>query len=135
MAQAIAERELERRDLPAVVISAGTLGITGREPAQAARAALGEIDLDLEGKRSQGVSPALAERADFLPVMEPEHAEYLRDRVDGAEEKIVRLWQYVDDELDGIEDPVGRDLDAFRTTRDLLYETIDNWLDELEQST
>lgn len=135
MAKAIAERLLEERGIPSVVISAGTLGLVGREPAVEARKALGEIDLELSGERSQGVSPAMAEHADFLPVMEPEHASYLRDRVPDADQKIVRLWEYADGVEMGIADPVGDDLDAFREIRDLLYQSIDNWLDELSDST
>jgi len=135
MAQAIADELLEERDCPGVVISAGTLGLVGREPALEARKALAEIDLELSGKRSQGVSPPMAEHADYLPVMEPKHEEYLRERVADADDKIVRLWEYAESPHAGIEDPVGEDLDAFRETRDLLYECIENWLEELTSST
>lgn len=135
MAQAIAEELLEERGLAGVVISAGTLGLVGREPALEARKALAEIDLELSGKRSQGVSPPMAEHADYLPVMAPKHEDYLRDRVEDADDKIVRLWEYAEGAGSGIEDPVGEDLESFRETRDLLYECIDNWLDELTTST
>lgn len=134
MCESIAEELLEARGIPAVVISAGTLGIVGREPALAAQKAISEIGLELSGKRSQGVSPALAEHADYLPVMEPKHEEYLLDRVPDAEASIVRLWEYADEDLRRIDDPVGEDIDAFRQTRDLLYQCIENWIDELTRS-
>lgn len=134
MAQAIAEQLLDDRGIPAVVISAGTLGIVGREPAVGARRALAELDLELSGERSQGVSPAMAKHADYLPVMEPEHEEYLLEHVADAGPKIVRLWEYADGDLSGIDDPVGEDLETFRQTRDLLYRCIERWLDELAES-
>lgn len=133
MAQALAEEKLDERDVPNVVISAGTLGIEGRQPAATAVRALEEWNVELEGQRSQGVSPPLLEHADAIAVMEPKHERQLLERAPELEDKIVRLWEYADRRLDppGIEDPVGDDLETFRACRDLIDECLDAWFDEL----
>ncbi len=133
MAEAIARDLLEQRELEAVVISAGTLGITGRPPASLAERVLEEIDLSPPSTRSQGLSPALLKRADYVPVMEPKHARAVEQAAPEAAERLVRLWEYADPPIEGIADPVGENLETFRDTRDLLYECIERWLDELAE--
>ena len=67
--------------------------------------------------------------------MEPHHEEHLRRNVADADDKVVRIWEYAAESTEGIEDPVGEELETFRETRDLLYECIESWLDELLEST
>lgn len=133
MAAAIARGMLEDRDLSAVVISAGTLGITGREPAAFAKRALVEADIDPPSTRSQGISPPLLQRADYIPVMEPKHERAVRKAAPNNDSAVVRLWEYADRSLEGIDDPVGEDIETFRETRDLIYQCIDAWFDELAE--
>ncbi len=131
MAEAIAGELLDEYGLPAVVISAGTLGISGRRPASSTRQVLSEIDIEPPSTRSQGLSPALLERADHIPVMEPRHARAVADAAREARDCVVRLWEYADEPLEGISDPVGEDLETFRETRDLLYQCVDRWFADL----
>ena len=134
MAAAIARDMLEDSDdLSAVIISAGTLGINGKEPAAFTKRALTEVGIDPPSTRSQGISPPLLERADYIPVMEPKHEEAILQAAPDAESAIVRMWEYADADLDGIDDPVGQNIEAFRQTRDLIYQCIDTWLDELTE--
>ena len=129
MAEAMTKEMLEERGRPGVVISAGTLGIVGRKPAAFTRRALQEEGFDPPQTRSQGISPGLLEHADFIPVMEPKHAEHLLGISEEFDDKIVRLWHYADEPIERIDDPVGEEIEAFRQTRELLYECIETWLD------
>lgn len=131
MAESLAKHILDERGQPAVVISAGTLGLVGRKPASFARSALQEIDVEPPETRSQGISPALMEHAEYIAVMEPKHEEAVVERAPALEEKIVRLWDYAEADLEGIDDPVGENLESFRQTRELLYECLTNWFDRL----
>jgi protein-tyrosine-phosphatase len=131
MAEAIAGDLLDEYGLSAVIISAGTLGISGRQPARSTREVLTEIDIEPPSTRSQGLSPALLERADYIPVMEPKHARAVADAAPKARDRIVHLWEYADRPLEGISDPVGEDLETFRQTRDLLYQCLERWFADL----
>lgn len=131
MAEAIAGELLDEYGLSAVVISAGTLGISGRQPADSTQQVLSELDIEPPSTRSQGLSPALLERADYIPVMEPKHARAVADAAPEARDRIVRLWEFADEPLEGISDPVGEDLETFRETRDLLYQCLERWFADL----
>jgi protein-tyrosine-phosphatase len=132
MAEAIARRELEERDHSGMVISMGTLGLVGRSASSHAIRALEELDLDISDHRSQGVSVGLLDRADYVPIMTPKHRRELLERDADLEPSLVPLWQYGDHPAtdEGIPDPVGSDLETFRTCRDILVDSIDRWLDD-----
>lgn len=135
MAVALLRVKLDDQGVPAIVISAGTLGIQGRRADEFARAAVAELDAEvgeiIAGHRSQGLSPQLVDRADDVVVMAPRHERRVVEMVPDADENIVRLWAYADDTTLGqIPDPVGHDASVFRGCRDLINQCIDNWLDE-----
>jgi protein-tyrosine-phosphatase len=132
MATALAPPLLEEAGLSYRIISGGTLGIQGRRAASHARAAIAELDLDLESHRSQGANPALLRHADHIVVMAPRHERKLRASDASLAHKIVRLWEYADEDLDKIPDPVGHDLETFRASRDLIQACLRRWIDTLE---
>ena len=120
------------RNIPSVIISMGTLGIHGRPAAANSIRAASEIDLDLEGHRSQGVQAGLLEVADWLVVMEPKHARAILDINQRLADKIVRLWEHVDEDIEGIPDPVGQDIEAFRTARERIKSGLESWVEQLD---
>ena len=135
MAVALLREQFRARDIPAVVISAGTLEIQGRRAAEFARVAIAElgdeIAAHIEEHRSQGVSPPLLEMADHIVVMSPRHQDYVRRHAPRANNKVVRLWEFAEDSsLETIEDPVGLGLVAFRQCRDLIEQCLQRWLDD-----
>lgn len=138
MAEALTRSMLEQRDLEAAVISAGTLNLVGRTPADHAVQALDEIDVELSGHASQGVNRNLMRHADYIVAMAPRHVAYLEENLPQMTSKIVRMWEYADPERrprpEAIADPVGQDLDTFREARDLLVECLESFLEELEAS-
>ncbi|MFP4597362.1 MAG: low molecular weight protein arginine phosphatase [Persicimonas sp.] len=129
LAEALAKTMLAERGTPAAVISAGTLGLQGR-PAAANSVAVGaEIGLDLDSHRSQGVSVPLLRMADHIVVMAPRHENELVRKDPGLAKNIVRLWEYLDEDLEGIPDPVGKDIEAFRVMRERVKEALERWLE------
>jgi protein-tyrosine-phosphatase len=131
LAERMAKGMLAERDVPAVVISAGTLGLQGRPAAAHSIAVAAEIDVDLEGHRSQGVSLPLMRMADRIVVMAPRHEEDLLATDPALGSKIVRLWEYLDEELDHIPDPVGQNIETFRAMRDRIHTALETWVDQL----
>lgn len=135
MATAMLRHKLPRRDISAMVISGGTLGLQGRRAAEFARRAIAErsedMADDIEQHRSQGLSAPMIKRADHLLVMAPKHEETIRRIAPQSVDRIVRLWEYADDTTLGkIPDPVGHDATVFRGCRDLIERCVDNWLDD-----
>ncbi|MBI4822346.1 MAG: hypothetical protein HY791_39160 [Deltaproteobacteria bacterium] len=129
MAAVMAERALKGANVPAVVISAGTLGIHGQPAAAHAVSVMREIGLELSGHRSQGVSVQMLSFADYILVMEPLHEAYLRQKAQTVSERIHRVWEYAEPRgrLTHIADPMGQDLEAFAICRDELLACIDSW--------
>lgn len=132
IAAVLLERKLEERKAPSVIISAGTLGLTGHQAAVHARAAVQALGLSLEGHRSQGISLPLLRMADHLLIMSTRHETAILSLDPALEERLVRLWHYDDEtrEGSGIPDPVGQDLLAFIACRDLLDRCLDAWIEE-----
>lgn len=127
MAAAIARDLAEHHGQEVVVISCGTLGIVGQPAAENARRAVAEIGLDLQSHYSQGVSRGFIEHADHVFVMAPKHESRLRQMVPSLGKRVVRTWEWSSEPITQIDDPVGKDLDAFRVCRDRLLECIEAW--------
>lgn len=134
MAAGFARAKLQERDVPALVVSCGTLGIVGRPAAQLGQVAMEERGVDISDHYSQGVQLAMLDVADWVVVMAPAHHAMLLKYAPHLDERIAAMWEWADDDLEQIADPVGGDLEAFRSCRDLLETCVDNWLDHVLQS-
>lgn len=130
MAAGLARHKLVERNIEGVVISGGTLNLKGHHAAQAAIIAMEEVGIDISEHYSQGISAPMLNVADTIIVMAPEHEDVLRRAVPKIGPKIVRIWQWADEELEEIEDPVGKSLDHFRQCRDLLNQCLERWMDD-----
>ncbi|MFU8804609.1 MAG: low molecular weight phosphatase family protein [Bradymonadaceae bacterium] len=133
MAAALLKEKLKDLDRPAVIISAGTLGLSGHPAAIHAQAAVRAVGCDLGGHRSQGASIGLLRMADHIVIMSTRHEDAILAQDPSLEARLVRLWLY-DSETrheTGIPDPVGQDLAAFVGCRDLIDRCLNRWLDEL----
>jgi len=133
MAAGLAKHKLEERGIVGVIISAGTLNLTGRAAAREGVAAMKEIGLDISDHYSQGISVPLLKVADHIVVMAPKHEDALERVAPALSSKIVRMWEWASEPMDQIDDPVGMSIVEFRTCRDVLNTCLDAWLDSLEQ--
>ncbi|MEC9440674.1 MAG: hypothetical protein VYE40_06230 [Myxococcota bacterium] len=136
MAVALAKPIFEERGISVVIISGGTLGLINRPAASNAVAAVADLGLDLKSHRSQAAQPALMRMADHIVVMAPRHKQELVARDPGLSPKIVQLWDFYPEDaedapLDQIDDPVGKDLEAFRQSRDIIKACLERWADSL----
>ncbi len=121
-------QEMGRSDGGLQVRSAGFIG-PGRPSPENARVAALERGLDLEGHRSQLVTPELVRWAELVVVMDPTQERALRHRFGAASERMVVLGD-LDPRLPGrrgIPDPVDRPVSFFSET----YERMDRCLAEL----
>jgi len=134
MAAGLAAHYAREREIPAAIISCGTLGIIGRPAANHAVTAAAEIDIDISDHYSQGVAPGLIRMADHAFVMAPEHERALTELDPTLEPRIVRTWEWADEKLAQIDDPVGRDLEAFRVCRDRLENCLTNWFNDHQRN-
>lgn len=132
MAAGFAKHKAAERGVDVAVLSCGTLGLQGHAAAQLGQVAMEEVGIDISEHYSQGVQAAILNVADHVFVMAPRHEAFLLQHVPGVGSKLVRTWELVDDGLTQIDDPVGQDLAAFRTCRDLLDRCMDAWFDRLE---
>ena len=135
LAAGLARQLLAEAEIPAVLISAGTLGLNGRSAAPHTVTTAGEIGVDLSRHRSQGVSIALMRMADRIVVMAPQHEDELLRSDASLRPKIVRLWDYANEPgkplLTHIPDPIGKDIETFRHARDLIQQALVAWVDTL----
>ncbi len=137
MAVAHLRRRLADLDQPAVVISGGTLGIHGRRADPLARKIVRRSDPKagaiIDEHRSQGLSPAMLQRADRLVIMSPRHRRFIEEHAPQVLPKVVELWQFTDEEppIDRIPDPVGYDLQVFAKCHALTVDGLDAWLEQL----
>src|SRR5690554_4303541 len=132
LAEGLARQLFAEAKIPAVVISAGTLGLNGRSAATHTVTTAAEIGVDLTRHRSQGVNIALMRMADRIVVMAPRHEDELLRSDRSLAPKIVRIWEYAhasgEPALSHIPDPVGKDIETFRHARDLIQTALNAWI-------
>ncbi len=112
MAAAWAAKAWTERFVAAEIRSAGTHAWDGSRAGAFAADAMREHGFDIRDHRSQPLSMDLVTWADYVVVMEPMHA----DVADGfgAGDKLVRLWEFVDADVDHVVDPQGGDLPDYQ---------------------
>ena len=102
--------ERGRRDV--TVLSAGTFDIDGAPPS------------------AHAVTARLLDWADIVLGMEEHHLDECRRRIPGSDGPRLRLLGgYARPDAPEIEDPVGRDLEAFRECRDRLFAGAEEFLE------
>lgn len=131
MAAGIAQRAVERRGLANVAVrSAGVSASHGAPAAAEAVRVAGEQDVDLTAHRSRPLDRELVEWADGVIVMSPWHGERIREL--GGADKLGFAAEFLDDDGNGIADPIGGDAEVYRATFTQLEHMINRLLDRLE---
>ena len=127
MAQAIFNALAEDGDLPFRAESAGTAALEGRTIAPNAVAALEEAEIYPGADRARRVSEAMIEEADLVLAMTPQHNATLR-RLGGnpADGGMYTLPDYaMGTRGEGIPDPYGLTMSAYRSTLRQIYEHVE----------
>jgi protein-tyrosine-phosphatase len=132
MAEAIARKVAIERGLPEVeAISAGTSAWDGAAASDGALLVGLERRLDLGNHKSQQLTRALVDSSDLILAMGPHHLE--RVQALGGSDKAYLLTAYPSHGGGGraVSDPMGGDLDVYRTTADELEVEIRRVFDRL----
>ena len=107
--------------------SAGTAALEGRPMAPNAEAALVEAGIYPEPHRARQVSEALLEECELALTMTPRHVEKLGFLYNGFGHKVYALPEYATGipGKEGISDPYGHTMPAYRNTVQQLYEYVE----------
>lgn len=129
MAEALLRLKLPSRLQDEVDIqSAGTLGIEGMPAADFAIEVVAEMGGDLDGHRSQGVTPDLVANADLILAMANEHVNYLHRKYPGYRENVYLLKRFANDDIPDepeVDDPIGFGKTVYRECADIIAEELD----------
>ncbi len=137
MAEAYLRHLLEQRGGAHRVSSAGTLGIVDDRAAADAIAVLAEeVAIDLRPHRTQGLSRAEVEDADWILVMENRHRRYLSTLYPAHARKVRLLTEFAPPGSgiargSDVFDPVGMEREAFRACFRLIRTCLEAFVDTL----
>ncbi len=135
MAQALAERELEKAGVSNITVkSAGTSTETGLPASENAILALKDMGLDLTAHRSTALDKKILEEADLILALTERHLKEILRILPEAAGKAYTLRDYVGLEGDVI-DPYGGDLEVYRKTAGELANLVRLAMDKLLKET
>ena len=100
--------------------SAGTHTYEGRPASVESIAAMSEIGIDLSHHRSRSVEVALAEQPDLIYALGTDHL----STIVAAHPDLADRVHVLKTDGTSVEDPIGQDLDVYRTTRDEIAEAV-----------
>lgn len=101
------------------VRSAGTWANHGNAASDNGVVIAAEDDIDIAEHRSHPITPELVEGSDLILVMTQSHRDEILAESPGAKDKIHLLTRFADPEngsLEGVKDPIGGNMDAYRKT-------------------
>lgn len=117
-----------------VVKSAGTLGIVNSPAASMAIQVCRELEVDISGHLSQGLTPELVAEADLILCMAYHHKSDVLALFPEARSKTYLLKEFAqsaDTNLE-VDDPIGGSYTVYKRSRDDIYEHIKAALPEIE---
>jgi protein-tyrosine-phosphatase len=133
MAEALARAALERRGWTHVrVDSAGTSAGWDAPASEHAIAVCSEHGLDLEGHRSQPLTPELVRWADLILAMSSTHLDAVREIDVDVDDRAALLSEFAGEDGAGIDDPFGGAIEPYRRTFRQLERLVDAALQRLE---
>ena len=135
MAESIFNALAEEGGLPYRAASAGVAALEGEDITANARAALEEAGIYAPTHRARQVDEAMLREADLVLVMGPRHVATLRRRFGDLSERVYTLPEYAlgASPKEGIPDPYGQTMTAFRASVRQLLEYIEGLVKRLER--
>jgi len=127
MAEAIFNALASDRGMPYEARSAGTAALVGEPMAPRAREVLEEIGVYPGEHRARQVDAVMLGGADLVLAMTPQHAATLRRVFAEESGKIHTLlgYAYATPETEGISDPYGQPISAYRASARRIIEAVD----------
>ena len=135
MAEAIFNALAEERGLAWRAESAGVAALKGEDITPNARAALDEVGIYTGEHRARQVGEEMLGEADLVLGMGPRHVAALRRRLGGLSGRIFTLPEYAlgASPEEGIPDPYGQTMTAFRASVRQLIEYTEGLVGRLER--
>ena len=129
MAMALARGYAQQRGRELEAQSCGMLDLSPQPADPKARAVVAELGLDLEDHTARQLNRELAEWADWILVMEFQHAAWVRERFPAAAQKVFMLGS-IGGTLE-VADPIGGWKGRFRKSRDEIKRYVELFIDRL----
>jgi protein-tyrosine-phosphatase len=131
LAESLARKIAARRGIADLNVSSAGTNAWDTAPATDEALLVGmERDIDLTGHRARMLTPAIVSEADLIFVMTPGHLEPVKAM--GGRGKVHVIDEYASGTTNqGISDPYGGDLEAYRHTADLLEQELEKLFDRL----
>jgi len=131
MAEALARQIAKRRGIEDLNVSSAGTNAWDNVPATDEALLVGmEREIDLTGHRARKLTPAIVSEADLIFVMTPGHLEQVKQL--GGRGKVHVIDEYASGTANqGITDPYGGDLEAYRYTADILERELEKLFDRL----
>lgn len=131
MAEALARKIADRRGIKDLNVSSAGTNAWDNVPATDEALLVGmERDVDLTGHRARMLTPEIVSEADLIFVMTPAHLEQVKQM--GGRGKVHVIDEYASGAAnEGIADPYGGDLEAYRQTADTLERELEKLFDRL----
>ncbi|HMI54685.1 MAG TPA: low molecular weight protein arginine phosphatase [Gemmatimonadaceae bacterium] len=131
MAEALARKIADRRGIKDLNVSSAGTNAWDNVPATDEALLVGmERDVDLTGHRARMLTPEIVSEADLIFVMTPAHLEQVKQM--GGRGKVHVIDEYASGAAnEGIADPYGGDLEAYRQTADTLEHELEKLFDRL----
>ena len=136
MAEAICNALAEDGDLPLRAASAGVAALAGEDMAPNSRAALEEVGIHPRGRHhARQVGEPMLREADLILAMSPRQVAALRRRFGALPDRVYTLPEYAlgAPPEEGIPDPYGLTMTAFRASVRQLLECVDGLVGRLER--
>jgi protein-tyrosine-phosphatase len=131
MAEALARKIARRRGIENLNISSAGTNAWDNIPATDEALLVGmEREIDLTGHRARKLTPTIVSEADLIFVMTPGHLEQVKQL--GGRGKVHVIDEYASGTTNqGVADPYGGDLEAYRNTADVLESELEKLFDRL----
>ena len=138
MAEAYFKKRAAEEGLSVEVKSAGTLGIDGMPPTEETLKMLESANIDPGGYISKGLNKELVEWADIILVMERLHKDRALVMLPHAVEKVVYLKEFSKEPGESgfveIPDPIGKSLDFYKASFEVIKESVEGFVDHLKKA-
>jgi protein-tyrosine-phosphatase len=119
MAEGILKSILASEDGRIEVSSAGVAGMNGSLASEYAVEAARNWDIDISDHRARHLDSRMIQSADLILAMAPEHVEYILHNAPEARNKTYLIKSFPDvysASREGVDDPIGGDLDQYNQT-------------------
>ncbi len=101
-----------------IVESAGTAAMEGAHASSHSVDVAAASGIDIRGHAARQLTRRLVSRASLILTMQPEHGEWIAARFPEAAAKthVITLYEDPAGDPEGVHDPIGLDIDAYRET-------------------